>query len=77
MVTADLDGHFPVKPFQEIEQLVRREAAEMPVHQVRHVGLGNAQNLGDFALFQFLVFKDFKDMESDAPPPLSWREEQE
>ena len=33
-MTADLDPYFPVKPFQKIEQLVRREAAEMPVRQV-------------------------------------------
>ena len=65
MVTADLDRHFPIKPFQKIEQLVRREAAEMPVHQMRYVGLCNAQNVGDFALFQLLVFEDIEDMESD------------
>ena len=34
VVTADLDRHFPVKPSQKIEQLVRCEAAEMPVHQM-------------------------------------------
>ena len=65
MVTADLDRHFLVKAFQKIEQLVRCEAAEMPIHQVRYVGLRNAEDVGDFALFQFLVFEDFEDMESD------------
>jgi hypothetical protein len=65
VVTADLDRHFSVKPFQKIEHLVRREAAKMPIHQVRNVGLRNAQNIGDFALFQFFFCKDFKDMESD------------
>jgi hypothetical protein len=65
VVTADLDRHFPVKAFKKIEQLVRREAAEMPVHQVRHVWLRNAQDIGDFALFQLLVFEDFEDMKSD------------
>ena len=59
MVTADFDRHFPVKPFQKIEQLVRGEAAEMPVHQVRHVRLRNAQNIGDFALFQLLCLSGF------------------
>jgi hypothetical protein len=32
---------------------------------VGHVGLCNAQDGGDFALFQFLLFEDFEDMESD------------
>ena len=50
-MTADLDRHFPVKPFQEVEQFVGREAAETPVHQVRHVRLRNAQNAGDLPLF--------------------------
>jgi len=36
----------------------------MPIHQVRHVGLSDAQDFGDFALFQRLVFEDFQDMES-------------
>jgi len=34
VVRANLDRHFAVKPFEKIEQLVRREAAEMPIHQV-------------------------------------------
>ena len=34
VVRANLDCHFAVKPFEKIEQLVRGEAAEMPVHQV-------------------------------------------
>jgi hypothetical protein len=65
VVTANLDRHFSVKPFKKIKQLVRREAAEMPIHQVRHVGLSNAQDFGDFTLFQLLVFEDVEDMESD------------
>jgi hypothetical protein len=64
-MTANLDRDFPVKPFQKVEQLVPGEAAEMPVHEVRHVGLGNAQDIGDFALFQLLISKDFEDVESD------------
>ncbi len=51
VMATDLDLHFLVKPLQKIEQLVRREAAEMPIHQVRDIGLGNAQDTGDFALF--------------------------
>jgi hypothetical protein len=68
MATADLNRHFPVKALQKIEQLIRREATEMPVHQVRHLRLGNTQNIGDFSLFQFLIFEDFEDMESDLRP---------
>src|ERR1700722_1634117 len=52
VVTADLNRHLLVKALQKIEQLVRREAAEMPVHQVRHIGLCNAKNAGDLALLQ-------------------------
>ena len=51
LMAADLDLHFLVKPLQKIEQLVRREAAEMPIHLVRDIGLRNAQDTGDFALF--------------------------
>jgi hypothetical protein len=65
VATANLDRHLPIKPFQKIEQLIRRKAAEVSVHQVRHVGLCNAQHVGDFALFQFLVFEDSEDMEPD------------
>jgi hypothetical protein len=36
-----------------------------PVHQVRHVWLGNTQNLSNFALFQLLVFEDFEDVVSN------------
>src|ERR1700722_13209175 len=64
-MTADLDCYFAVEAFQKIEQLVCGEAAEMAIHQVRNVGLRNAQEIGDIALFQLLVFKDFEDMESD------------
>jgi hypothetical protein len=42
------------------------------VHELRHVGLGNAQNLGDFTLFQLLVFEDFEDMVSDLRARRSW-----
>jgi hypothetical protein len=65
VATADVDSHFSVKPFQKIKQLVRREATEMAVHQMRHVRLRNAQGLGDFSLFQLLVLQDFEDMVSD------------
>jgi hypothetical protein len=65
LVTADLDGYFPVQAFQKVEQLIGGEAAEVAVHEMRYIGLGNAQNFGDFALFEFLVFEDFEDMKSD------------
>ena len=68
MTTADLDRYFAVKPFQKIEQLVGGEAAEMPVHQVRDIGLRDAEDLGDFALLQLPVFEDPEDMESNLRP---------
>lgn len=39
MSRADLNRHFSVEPFEKIEQLAHGEAAEMPVHQARHVRL--------------------------------------
>jgi hypothetical protein len=60
VVTTDLDCHLPVKPFQKVEQLVRREAAKMPIHQVRHVRLRNTEDAGDFLLFEFLVSRILK-----------------
>ena len=65
LVKAHFDHHFPIKSFQEIEQLVGSETTEMPVHQVRYVGLCNPQKIGDLALFQLLLFKNFKHMNSD------------
>ena len=65
VMAADLDLHFLVKPPQKIEQLVRSESAEVPVHQVRNIRLRNPENTGDFALFQFLAFKNLEDMDAN------------
>ena len=59
---ANFDTHFPVKPPEKIEQLVCGEAAEMSVHQMRYVGLCDAQNAGNFTLLQLLFFQNFEDM---------------
>jgi hypothetical protein len=56
VMAADGNRYFPVQPFQKIEQLVGCEAAEMPVHQMRHVRLCNAQNTANFTLFQLFLF---------------------
>src|SRR5579864_6365663 len=64
-MTTDLDLHFPVQALQKIEQLVRGEAAEMPVHQVRHIGLCDPEYPCNFALFQFLVLQNFENMDAD------------
>jgi hypothetical protein len=45
--------------------LARGEGAEMPVHQMRDIELGNAENAGDFALRQLFVLQDFEDMKAD------------
>jgi hypothetical protein len=68
VMTADLDRHFPVKPFEKIEQLVRGESAEMAIHQVRHVWLRNAQDSRDFALFQLLILEDLEDVKTNLRP---------
>ena len=65
MMTADLDPHFPVKPFQKIEQLVRCEAAEMSVHQMRNIGLRNSKDARDFALFQLFVLENSENVNAD------------
>src|SRR6202049_921858 len=64
-MAGDLDLLFLVKPPQKIEQLVRSESAEVPVHQVRNIRLRNPENTGDFALFQFLAFKNFEHMDAN------------
>ena len=61
----DLDGNLAVQAFEKIEQLVRREAAEMPIHKMRDIGLRNPENAGNFALFQLLVLQDLEDVKAD------------
>ena len=39
LVRADLNGDFPVKPLEKIEELVGGEAVEMAVHQMGHFRL--------------------------------------
>ena len=64
MVRTHFDRDFSTQASQKVEQLVCCEAAEVPVHQMRYVGLCNTQNAGDFALFQLLLFQDFEDLKS-------------
>jgi hypothetical protein len=64
-MAAHFDLHSLVQALQKVEQLVRGEAAEMTVHQVRHIGLRNPENPGDFALFQFPVFQNFENVNSN------------
>ena len=52
LVRADPDRDFLVEPLEEIEQLVRGEAAEMAIHQMRHVRLRDAEQFGDFPLLE-------------------------
>ena len=60
VMTAHLDGHFAVKPFEKIEQLVGGEAAEMPVHQVRHIGLGMPRMAAISRCFSFRSLRILK-----------------
>jgi len=48
VVTADFDPHFPVKPFEKIEQLVRRKSAEVAVRAIRR--WFNADSAGSISL---------------------------
>jgi len=65
VMAADLDRHLPVKPFQKIKQLIRCEATEMSVHEMRYVGLSDAKNTGDLALLEPFVFEDLVNVEAD------------
>ena len=68
VVTADVDRHFLIKTLQKIEQLVGGEAAEMPVHQVRHAGLRGAGHSGDLALLQLPALRDLAHATADLRP---------
>jgi hypothetical protein len=59
------DHHFSVDALEKLKQLVGREAAEMPVHQVRYIGLGNSENTGDLALLQLFIPKDSENIEAE------------
>src|SRR6185369_4193733 len=65
VMTAHFDLDLLVQTLQKVEQLVRCEAAEMPVHQVGHIGLRNPENASDFALFQFPVLQNFENVNSN------------
>src|SRR5258708_35427161 len=67
-MSAHLDLHFLVQAPQKIEQLVRGKAAEMPVHQVRYIGLCNPENPGDLALFYFLIFQNLENVNPNLRP---------
>ena len=65
---ADLNCHFLVKPLEKIEELVGREAIEMPVHEVRHFWLLDSKQQGDFALFELLFFHQLIHMKTKLCP---------
>ena len=56
LVRPDLDRDFPVEAFEKVQKFVRREPAEVPIHQVRHFRLRDPQETGNLALFSFLSF---------------------
>ena len=65
LLRADLDGDLLVEPLEEVQQLVRGEPAVVAVHQVRHVGLGNAEESGDLPLLEVAAFQYPVNMETD------------
>jgi hypothetical protein len=67
-VMTDLYRYLKLKALQKIDQLVDGEAAEMPIHQARHVGLRNAQNIADRARRQLPVSENLDDLKSDLCP---------
>jgi len=72
LVVADLYGDFPVEPLEKIQNLVGGEPAEMPVHQVRGLRLLDAEQGGDFRLFQFFPFQDLINMKSYLGPGMEF-----
>src|SRR5580698_7835400 len=50
LMRTDLDRQLAVQPPEKIEQLIRGEAAEMPVKQVRNLGLFDPKQLGNLPL---------------------------
>ncbi len=39
LMRTDLNGYFPIQPPQEFQQLIGGKPVEMPIEQVRHLGL--------------------------------------
>ena len=54
-VTIRISPHRPGEPYQEVEQFVGGEAAEMAVHHVRHFRLLDPEQRSDFPLREILV----------------------
>jgi len=55
LVRTDADGHLAFQPLQEIKQLVSSDPAEMPVHEVGHFRLLNAEHGRDLTLRQLVL----------------------
>src|SRR4051794_8685022 len=65
---ADRDGL--IQPLEELQQLVGGEAAEMPVHQVRHFRLLDAKQGDDFLLPELPGQEQLMDVESQLCPSI-------
>jgi hypothetical protein len=68
LVRADLDRHLSVKLSQEFQKLVGREPAEMPVEQMRHLRLLDAQHPGNLALLELAGGENLTDMKPELRP---------
>ena len=68
LVLAELDGNFPIEPFEEVQQLVGSEAVEMSIHQARHLRPLDAEKLGDLPLREPPIGVQLKDMKSQLRP---------
>jgi len=55
VMTTDFDFYLLIEPSEKIQQFVGRKATEMPVHQVRNVGLCDPENVGNLPLLQFPI----------------------
>jgi hypothetical protein len=61
---SDLDRDFLVEAFQEVEQLVRREPAEVSVHQVGDLRLLDPEERRGLTLLELSRFEQFMHMKS-------------
>jgi hypothetical protein len=65
VMTTDFDFHLLIEPSEKIQQFVGRKATEMPVHQVRNVGLCDPENVGNLPLLQFPILENSEHMNAD------------
>src|SRR5271166_5451515 len=65
LMRPDFDAHRLAEVLEKIQKLIGRESAEVSVHQMRNLRLGNPKKLGNGALFKLLGLKDFVNVKAN------------